>query len=840
MVKRIAICSILWLCLTAHATQTLVVREMFDGIGIIANATPGSFGTVSSGSWYKRAVGPSTSGSSIPQGFSADVRAAAFTAYWDLTIASNSAAATLGSLQFWIRPTTFGSGGFTAMGRLLSTDGTLFVAINFEPSTGKLWITDSGSHSVKSAALNLHTWYYFILDYQNVDALHVAWKASYKALTDVGFTLISNQASYSTGGKNVQKVQAENSGGFWNGRIGSVGLYAIGAIGDGVYPADLIDPVETNRTWYVNPSTGNDTNTGLSATNAWLTAAKLNAELSNNGVMGTLTPWKDGNGNVLGAMTGAQFKATNDAFGLVPNGDTVAIDTSGTPFVVDAQVAIGTYVPGCHLTAVGSSADTRAYKVLSAGGWSALAGTSKVYQSSDTEHYVVLWEDRKWLNHPVGANLAAVTNSLETTAGSYWTDGTKIYVHPFGDTNPGSDGKTYERSYLLGGDGNHAFTITGANCQISKLSVGGTAIVSETGNTNTSNENHYCIQATGSNNRVLDCFTYYGAKHTVGTLQGAASKGVIWERVQAEQSPPWLTNGQVSPFVIFDTATTNKVGALLSCTTLKNQGLVGSTNGTFDVSNPVFITHSGGSGQQWSDIYIDRCYFPSGLIGQTADSNVANGVTVTLTLLGVSGFFKSSFSQCYVDYGQMTTQPNGQLTARNCVVVPQRSPSSSVGDSLNGTMDIQGCTYDLSANTGTGTLALLTRTAAFTLTFRNNVFIGKSGQQFALTSQATSSDTITMDSNVYVLGSSLFVALSYNDGSTTSDRTLAQWQALGFDLGTVNSDPCLGANHRPYAKTPCWNVGSNLGALIDYSGKLFQSRRTAGAYEYDPPIILWP
>ena len=44
------------------------------------------------------------------------------------------------------------------------------------------------------------------------------------------------------------------------------------------------------------------------------------------------------------------------------------------------------------------------------------------------------------------ADFAAVKDQLSATPGSFWTDGTTLYVHPFASTDPRTDGKRYERS----------------------------------------------------------------------------------------------------------------------------------------------------------------------------------------------------------------------------------------------------------------------------------------------------------------------------------------------------------------------------------------------------------
>lgn len=61
-----------------------------------------------------------------------------------------------------------------------------------------------------------------------------------------------------------------------------------------------------------------------------------------------------------------------------------------------------------------------------------------------------------------------------------------------------------------------------------------------------------------------------------------------------------------------------------------------------------------------------------------------------------------------------------------------------------------------------------------------------------------------------------------------------------YEPNSDSADPCLDTRYRPYAKTPTWNIGTELGPMTDYTGKMFQSRRTAGAYEYvtDNPRLL--
>jgi hypothetical protein len=85
---------------------------------------------------------------------------------------------------------------------------------------------------------------------------------------------------------------------------------------------------------------------------------------------------------------------------------------------------------------------------------------------------------------------------------------------------------------------------------------------------------------------------------------------------------------------------------------------------------------------------------------------------------------------------------------------------------------------------------------------------------------------------VFRLGSNTQVAFNYNDGSTTAARTFAQWQTLGFDAHSLNTDPALRSDYRLQPWSKARNAGVDIGPLIDYSGKTFKVRKDIGAYQW--------
>ena len=118
------------------------------------------------------------------------------------------------------------------------------------------------------------------------------------------------------------------------------------------------------------------------------------------------------------------------------------------------------------------------------------------------------------------------------------------------------------------------------------------------------------------------------------------------------------------------------------------------------------------------------------------------------------------------------------------------------------------------------------------LTLRNCVLLGSSGDTRTLLSGFSSADFITMDHNAYSTSVDK-VALSYTSGSGTSDQSLSQWQALGFDANSFNTSQAHLVAHIPQSGSSLVNAGANLTPPIatDYSGATFAVRKTVGAYE---------
>jgi hypothetical protein len=124
--------------------------------------------------------------------------------------------------------------------------------------------------------------------------------------------------------------------------------------------------------------------------------------------------------------------------------------------------------------------------------------------------------------------------------------------------------------------------------------------------------------------------------------------------------------------------------------------------------------------------------------------------------------------------------------------------------------------------------------------FRNNlVLMPSAAVQANVFANLQNTDGIQMSNNAYSLGGNT-LSYQYNDGVSIQNRTLAQWQALGFDTASFES-ASMGLNGwQPVAGSPLINAGLTLGPLADYSGEVFRLRNDIGAYEaYPTTYALW-
>lgn len=592
-------------------------------------------------------------------------------------------------------------------------------------------------------------------------------------------------------------------------RLGAPSLYTFESadFSDIAYPTDVVEPV-TRLTWYCDPAQGDDANDGLTPATAWKTAEKINLESRHTGF----------------------FPAGSHA-----EGDSLVINTGGAQLDLNA-VALTFQTAGLNVRAAEGQEWIRikCYKSLPTEVWSA-SGIPNVYATTNTQPDVVVWENDRFLNHPTGTHLQDVADSLSSIPGSFWTDGTTMYLHPFGSTDPRVDGKRYERSCNWGTTA--AVMLFARHLSVRDLHVGKTCLAASADNDSVGS---YCV-GTGSGlgqAEIAHCYLYYGSKHNLGITVGDAGDHVVIDDVQAEQGSPYVWTGGQTLFVSYNHqyAALGIVHSYRRCKTRANAGLIGSAEGTMVPYYPVFYAHNQGApGEpaQFTRLELEDCDFGSGTV---QGGNVTQVLKLTRTRCGEVNFYANvEAEQCEIQ-GMILAGPEDRVTERNCLHrlqgILHRKP-------LPGRADIRFCTFDARGITsilgGVPESALFNRTGPTEFTFVNNAVLMPATPVSAnVFSDLRQTDSLTLRHNAYSLGGNILVR-QYNDGQKTGDLNLAAWQALGKDQGSLQAEELnLENDGTPELESPLINQAEYVGPGADLTGRLFQGRNDIGALEVPP------
>lgn len=822
----------------SQAALTLVMREPFIGPGTLTSTSPGNNFTSVSGTLTMVRVGPRTSSIAAP-GWSADIRTSGAANYRG-TVNLSGASSTCGMWGAWIRIKSLPpGGGYMSVLQLLdqSTNVVMDFTINSSGVISSAPYNYGGTvPTFTSPAITPNTWVW----------LAVAWQIQSGGNFPYGIRCMSmplggpltlwgsadglNALATSFSAVNVG-LQTGGTGPM--ARVACPSLYSMAGFSDIAYPGDIIPPVEQSNPWYVNTATGNDNNDGATASTAWRTAAKITTE--------------------------SQYSGMLDSNAAGPGGgDVLNIDTSGGPLVI-GTTTLTFATQGLKVQPVAGQTyiNCQAEEFLSNASFTPTAGLTKTYQTADTQANVVAWENDKWMWHVKSASYgvsAAVTNpptgvttnyastgaALDAVAGSFYTDGTNLYIHPFGDTNPVTDGNTYTRSLNRGG-GLAAVAFTAGNYRAIGFYIRKTALVDQFDN----DFGAYCFQdgvltGSGLSSSVEGGYFAYGDKHCFGSTSGVTGSSLLILDTECEQGHPYCAYGGQTPFVSYSGATTaDNVHNYQGCTCLTRSGLIGSTAGDpIGAGGDIIYSHNNGAGISFASITLNNCNFASG----------------SATMGAATNFFVTNHTQvgqvktyCPNNNIQETTFPNqlvsmqpgaSNLTVQNCLIKPTFSLSPAppyYGFLVSGTVVIEGCTFDLSGITGNSSSyfqqGMIQRMGALNLTFRNNAYVVPAGQNLPLLYNAASSDILTFDHNAYNLGAGTILARAY-DGPTPSDLTFAQWQTLGEDCSnsSLNANLLL-QNDIPQSGSSLINGGADLGSMADFTGAVYAHRNTIGAYQ---------
>lgn len=591
-------------------------------------------------------------------------------------------------------------------------------------------------------------------------------------------------------------------------RLGAPSLYTFSSadFSDVTYPADLAEP-GTGLTWYCDPAQGNDASDGLTPATAWKTAAKINEE---------------------SLYTGFLSAGSHSA------GDTLVVNTGGAMLDLNS-VALNFQTAGLNVRAAEGQEWIRikAYRALPANVWQP-SGIPNVYSTTDAQAHVVVWENDRFLNHPTGTLLQNVASSLSSVPGSFWTDGTTLYLHPFGSTDPRSDGKRYERSCNWSTAA--AVMLSARHLSVRDLHVGKTCLA---GSADNDPVGSYCV-GTGSGLGeavIAHCYLYYGSKHNIGITLGDAGDHVIIEDVQAEQGSPYAGPGGQTPFVSYNHQyeALGIVHTYRRCKTRANAGLIGSAAGTMVPYYPVFYSHNQGTPgepDQFARLEFEDCDFGA----STVQGSATQLLKLTRTRCGEVTFLADvEAEQCVIE-GMILAGTDDRVTERNCL---HRLQGILSRKPLPGKTDIRFCTFDargiVSIQGGVPDAALFNRVETAEVVFVNNAVLMPATPVLAnVFSGLRQTDELALRHNAYALGGNTLVR-DYEDGQGTRSLDLQGWQALGMETGSLQGeDLMLKTDGMPMPGSPLIDAAEDVAPGSDLSGKSFRVRDDIGAVEAPP------
>lgn len=601
-------------------------------------------------------------------------------------------------------------------------------------------------------------------------------------------------------------VGSRTQGTIFKGRMGAPAVYQFEEedFSDIAYPEDILEP-EIGLTWYCDPHTGNDEADGTSPQTAWRSAEKVVQEST-----------------FMGIFPAPDFS----------KGDTLIINTAGAELDLAGQ-CLELSTPGLTVKAAEGQKwiKIKSWRSLPTATWQATSEPN-IYSTLDTQLSIVLWEDDRFMHHVTGSTFDAVKVTLKTTPGSFWTDGIRLYAHPFNSTDPRTDGKRYERSYLY--EMGAAVRINAPNTDIRDIHVGKTTLAEMTNNDPLGNA---CLAygiAPGKA-KVSHCYLYYGSKHNFSIAEGLAGDDVLIEDVQCEQGSPYPPAGGQTLYVSFNHRREDLgiIHRFVRCKTRANAGVIGSAAGMMTQTYPVYFAHNlvqPEEPQQFALLEFIDCDFNGGNI----QGNAAKKIIAKRTKCGAISFDANILAERCEFIGMNTVFPEYLLTERNCIHVISGELRRNL---IYGNVDIQACTLDARGVTniqgGLPEASLFMRgNGPLNFKFKNNLVIMPANvPQASVFSLFRSTDAMDVNYNGYQIP--LTASLHYNYVSNTSIGKLSfnQWKALGKDQHSFCQNSLGLDGLWPTRSSPLIDSGLNIGPLEDFSGRLYKIRNDMGAYE---------
>jgi hypothetical protein len=405
---------------------------------------------------------------------------------------------------------------------------------------------------------------------------------------------------------------------------------------------------------------------------------------------------------------------------------------------------------------------------------------------------VALWENDNLLkltNNPLG---------VDQTAGSWYYDGTNLYIHASDGSNVATNGKTY--SYVTASSPGHTAWDNGQSYLIFD-----SIDEAETYNTDsTAQTNLGGLILTGANNIVRNLSIHDNFRHDFSVYTGAT--GNVLTNVTGYNSYG------TSPVTIYGPGTT---GNTVQKSTFYNDTYLREANVFTGAVWTVIVAHGGSTGN-----VVDSCVIYSTAGPFSLNTNIAHGYGVLVGDSGTSLTVSHSILYGNFEWGVYVGQngdvgegPAGQVTMwDNLIDASQSYLSSSGGNAAYFYGATGNILYDNTIYAPLMTNPAISALSTSTGTLAKNNIVYAGGY---VTVDSTSESGAAIDYNDYFPAS----GTPFSWGGTA--YTFANWQTNSLqDAHSFSADPKLvnasslssTGNYSLLAVSPAIDAGTNLGS----------------------------
>jgi hypothetical protein len=782
-------------------SQHLLSQQVFNGGVVLNAANPGGLGHITTGSITPHLA--DTTGGALFAGVMPD---ADFKSYVDINISNGQSACILAV----VRLKDFGANASLQGIFEVLSNTNLSAQVGWN-SAGLIATFDGGAGTTNGTlSVTLNDWILvaFIVRKNGDNSTEFTVKLG---VNGGAVATAKTRAAFFDGFTSLNRLGFVNYSGDgtsnWRGHVAYVGVFTTDNYpADADYPAGISLPTKAKNTWKM----------------------VAGGSLSNSGKQSS--PWPLSTSKFVSEVMDGIFE-----------GDEIIIDSSAGAWDIGANVVDIHLARGFTMTFIGEPRPWKDRTGAASGGtqiWTAHDASVWKFSDTDLTNTILYLNDAPMATHPVGVNLAAVIAALDSTVGSFWTDGATMYANfgfnpntTAGKTIVTSRDRTYNYDLAPGTHGAPVFHYTncGGDFVINDLKCRYTGYISPTDNNlpfegDCVRSSVGCKDFTLALNRVN--WDHFG-KHAYTYAVDAPTRA----RINFNDS----TLGRGVPYVAFG-GWTSLALFVATAGTGDCQATITNCLSTDSTGQPFLIVHGGGGVvDQFSSVLLTRV---SASKQQITNQGVALNVTLNDCIVG--SLTQSPAKTMTMNRGRLYGGiSGGGLTLSNVLWTPSENLSAAnTNVQVSGTINLFNATVDVSGCTvGDSSASLLYRVGVAAITIAGSAW--KFGGKDIATVANAAAGEITANDNVYEkpVGNRLYETFN------TADRTGTAAQGLGLDVNSqFVADLKLQPDFEPRFDSAA-RAAVSLARWPAFASTLDARRRRrnpsgttdAGAMQYRPP-----